>query len=74
MTDMNLTFKKHVDNLLRKAQHKVHAVRQIRKCLTIEKAKILGNAFTDSQFNYAPLICFAGKHFILKLKKFTIKL
>ena len=30
--------------------------RRIRKLLAIEKAKILGNAFIDNQFNYAPLI------------------
>ena len=53
MTDKNLTFKKHIDNLVRKAQYKLHALRRIRKFLTIEKAKILGNAFIDSQFNYA---------------------
>ena len=43
--DKNLTFKKHIDNLVRKAQYKLHALRRIRKFLTIEKAKILGNAF-----------------------------
>ena len=53
LIDKNLTFKKHVDNLLRKAQYKLHALRRIRKFLTMEKAKILGNAFIDSQFNYA---------------------
>ena len=53
MIDKNLTFKKHVGNLVRKAQYKLHALRRIRKFLTIEKAKILDNAFIDSQFNYA---------------------
>ena len=52
----NLTFKKYIDNLVRKAQYKRHALRCIRKFLTIEKAKILGNAFVDSQVNNAPLI------------------
>ena len=55
MIDKNLTFKKHINNLVRKAQYKLHALRRIRKHLTIEKPKILGNAFIDSQFNYAPL-------------------
>ena len=27
--DYNLTFKKHIDNLVRKAQYKLHAVRRI---------------------------------------------
>ena len=35
---------------------KVHALRCIRRFLTIGKAKIMGNAFIDSQFNYAPLL------------------
>ena len=56
MIDKNLTFKKYIDNLVRKAQYKRHALRCIRKFLTIEKAKILGNAFVDSQVNNAPLI------------------
>ena len=45
MIDKNLTFKKHVGNLVRKAQYKLHALRRIRKFLTIEKGKILGNAY-----------------------------
>ena len=56
MIDKNLTFKKHVDNLVRKAQYRLHTLRRIRKSLTIENAKILNNAFIDSQFNYVPLV------------------
>ena len=56
MIDKNLTFQKHTDNLVCKVQYELHALRRIRKCLAIEKAKILANAFIDSQFNYAPLI------------------
>ena len=70
MIDKNLTFKKHVGNLVRKAQYKLHALRRIRKFLTIEKAKILGNAFIDSQFNYASLIwMFCRKTFYSKIEK-----
>ena len=54
--DKKLTFKQHVENLCRKAQYKLHALRRIRKFLTIEKVKMLGNAFIGSQFNYAPLL------------------
>ena len=54
--DKKLTFKQHTENLCRKVQYKLHALRRIKKFLTIEKAKILGNAFIDSQFNYAPLL------------------
>ena len=68
--DKNLTFKKHVDNLVRKAQYKLQALRRIRKFLTIEKVKILGNAFIDSQFNYAPLIgMFCRKTMYSKIEK-----
>ena len=67
MFDKN--FKKHIDNLVRKVQYKVHALPRIRKYLTIENVKILGKAFIDSRFNYSPLIwCSVGKHCILKLK------
>ena len=56
MIDKNLTFKKHVGNLVRKAKYKLHALWCIRNFLTLEKAKMLGNAFIDIQFNYASLI------------------
>ena len=49
--DKKLAFKQYVANLCRKAQYKLHVMRVIRKFLTIEKSKMLGNAFIDSQFN-----------------------
>ena len=55
-TDKKLTFKQHIENLCRKAQYKLNALRGIRKFLTIEKAMILGNAFIDSHYNYTPLL------------------
>ena len=68
--DKKLTFKQHIENLCRKAQYKLHALRRIRKFLTIEKAKILGNAFTDSQFNCAPLLwMFRRKTLYSKIEK-----
>ena len=54
--DKALNFKKHIENLCRTAQYKLHALRRIRKYLTLDKAKLLGNAFIGSQFNYAQLI------------------
>ena len=42
----------------------------MKKFLTKEKAKILGNAFIDSQFNYAPLPrMFCRKTFYSKIEK-----
>ena len=70
MIDKNLTFKKHVDNLLRKAQYKLHLLRCTRKFLTIEKAKIQGNCLIDCQFNYAPLVwVFCRKTLYSKIEK-----
>ena len=68
--DKKLTFKQHVENLCRKAQYKLHALRRTGKFLTIEKAKMLGNAFIDSQFNYAPLLwMFCRKTLYSKIEK-----
>ena len=50
--DNQLKFKKHIENLCKKASFKLHALRRIRKFLTVEKARILANAFINSQFNY----------------------
>ena len=46
----------------------------IRKLLTIEKAKILGNTFIVSQFNYAPLILVFCRKTKLKIEKLYSKL
>ena len=51
-----LTFNEHIENLRRTANYKLHALRRIRKYLSLEKAKLLCNAFINSQFNYAPLV------------------
>ena len=52
----HLTFKNHLDTLCRKASCKLHALRRVRKYLTPDKAKLLYNAFINSQFSYTPLI------------------
>ena len=68
--DKVLSFKQHIENLCRTAQYKLHALRRIRKYLTLDKAKLLGNAFIDSQFNYAPLIwMFCHKTTYSKIQK-----
>ena len=71
--DNQLKFKKYIEELCKKSSYKLHALRRIRGYLTVEKARILANAFIDSQFNYTPLIwMFAGKTLINKICKFTI--
>ena len=72
--DNQLKFKKHIENLCKKASFKLHALRRIRKFLTVEKARILANAFINSQFNYAPLIwMFASKTATNKILKIHYK-
>ena len=72
--DEGLSFSKHIGKLCRNAQYKLHALRRIRKYLSLEKAKMLGNAFIDSQFNYALLIwMFWRKGLYLKMQKIHIK-
>ena len=43
--DNRLTFKDHINILLRRASFKLHALRRIRKYLTGVKARLLYNAF-----------------------------
>ena len=70
MTDKNLNFKKQIDNLVRKAQHRLHALQRIRKFFTIEKTKTRRNAFIDIQFNYALLMwMFCRKTLYSKIEK-----
>ena len=69
----NATLLKHIEKFCQTASCKLHALRRIRKDLTLEKARVLGNAFVDSQFNYAPLIWMFCKKTISKCRKFTIK-
>ena len=68
--DNQLKFKKHIENPCKKASFKLYALRRIRKFLTVEKVRILANAFINSQFNHAPLIwTFASKTAINKILK-----
>ena len=54
--DNRLTFKDHINMLCQRANHKLHALRRIRKYLTLEKSKLLYNNFINNQFNYASII------------------
>ena len=68
--DKELNFSKHIDKLCCNAQYKLHTLIWIRKYLSLENAKMLGSAFSDSQFNYAPLIwMFCRKGLYLKMQK-----
>ena len=54
--DNCLTFKDHIDTLCRHASYELHALGRIRKYLTPDEAKVLYNAFVNSQFSYASII------------------
>ena len=54
--DDNLTFCKHIKTMCSKANNKISAFRRMRKFVSLDKAKILYNAFISSTFNYCPLI------------------
>ena len=72
--DNCLTFKDHIDALCRNASYKLHALRRIRKYLTPDKAKVLYNAFINSQFSYASIIwIFCRKTDYLKTEKIQYK-
>ena len=42
-----LNFSKHIDKLCRNTQYKLHALKRIRKYLSLGKAKMSGNSFID---------------------------
>ena len=72
--DNCLTFKDHIDSLCRNASYKFHALRRIRKYLTSDQAKVLHNAFINSQFSYASIIwMFCRKTDHLKMEKIHYK-
>ena len=64
----------HVYMLCSTANYKLHALRRIRKHLTLEKVKLLYNTFINSQFNYASVIwMFCRKKDYLKIEKIQYK-
>ena len=68
--DERLTFKDHISNVCRTANFKLHALRRIRSYISEEKAKILGDAFINSHFNYAAIIwMFCRKTLYKKIEK-----
>ena len=72
--DNRLTFKDHINMLYRRVSYKLHALRRIRKYLTLEKSKLLYNAFINNQFNYASIIwMFCRKQDYLEVEKIHYK-
>ena len=72
--DNRLTFKDHINILLRRASFRLHALRRIRKYLIAVNAKLLYKAFINSQVNYASIIwMFCHKQDYLKIEKIQYK-
>ena len=54
--DNSLNFKTHVKSMCAKAVNRINALRRIRNFISLNKAKIIYNAFIYSTFIYCPLI------------------
>ena len=49
--DYELKFKENINEHCRKASYKLHALQRIRKYLSFDEARLLANAFIDSQLS-----------------------
>ena len=54
--DSKLTFQSHIDNICKKAAHKLNAISRITPYIDFNKRKLVINTFFSLQFNYRPLI------------------
>ena len=54
--DSNFTFEKHINELCKKGNQKLHALARCAKYMSTEKRRTLFKAFVVSQFNYCPLV------------------
>ena len=54
--DSNFTFDKHINELCKKGNQKLHALARCAKYMSSEKRRTLFKAFVVSQFNYCPLV------------------
>ena len=54
--DKKLNFKKHIEDLCRKANQKIHALVHLPNYIDPVKSEILMNSFISSQFNNCPRV------------------
>ena len=54
--DSNFTFEKHINELCKKGNLKLHALTRCAKFMSTEKRRLIFKAFIISQFNYCPLV------------------
>ena len=52
----NFTFEKHINELCKKGNQKLHALARCAEYMSSEKRRSLFKAFVVSQFNYCPLV------------------
>ena len=72
--DIRLTFKDQYNMLCPRANYKLHALRRIRKYLTLEKSKLLYNAFLNNQFkNISIILMFCRKQDYLEVEEIHYK-
>ena len=54
--DKKLSFRKHVEDLCKKANQKLHALARLSTYIDSIKLEILMNSFIKSQLNHYPLV------------------
>ena len=54
--DVNLNFNEHISDLCKKSSRKISALARVAPFMSIEKRKVVMNAFFTSQFSYCPLV------------------
>ena len=54
--DSEVTYAKHIENLCRKTNQKLHSLARVASFMTSEKRRLVMKTFVFSQFNYCPLV------------------
>ena len=54
--DLEVTFSKHIENLCRATNQKLHALARVANLMTLEKPRLVIKTFVFSEFNYCPLV------------------
>ena len=63
--DVNLNFNEHISDLCKKASRNISALAKVAPFMSIEKRKVVMNAFFTSQFSYCPLVCMCHSRTII---------
>ena len=72
--DKKLNFKKHIEDLCRKANQRIHVLTRLSNYTDLIKSEILMNSFIISQFNCCPLVwMFSNRATNAKLNRTFLK-